>query len=93
MARRLKDTLPKRFPRLVENRDVEALKEYPYGCNEQMTTKLLAIYYEEEIKRLMGNNEFLAEQLRKLDIEPPKKISPAWVKMSGKLPVLLESAR
>ena len=34
------------------------------------------------VKRLMGNNEFLAEQLRLLDIEPPKKISPAWMKMT-----------
>lgn len=33
-------------------------------------------------KRLIGNNEFFADQLRKLDIEPPRKISPAWKKMS-----------
>lgn len=32
-------------------------------------------------KRLIGNNEFFAEQLRKLDIDPPKKISPAWIKL------------
>lgn len=34
-------------------------------------------------KRLIGNNEFFADQLRKLDITPPRKISPAWKKMSS----------
>lgn len=33
--------------------EVRNLKEYPYGCTEQLTTKLLSIYYEEEVKRLL----------------------------------------
>lgn len=39
-------------------REIEALKEYPHGCNEQLTTKLLAIYYEETIKKMLGNPDF-----------------------------------
>lgn len=31
-------------------------------------------------KRLLGNNEWFAEQLRKAGIEPAKKVSPAWMK-------------
>lgn len=34
-------------------------------------------------KRLLGNNEFFADLLRKLDITPPIKISPAWMKKSA----------
>lgn len=39
-------------------REIEQLKVYPHGCTEQLTTKLLAIYYEEEIKRLLGKKDF-----------------------------------
>lgn len=38
--------------------EIEHLKVYPYGCTEQLTTKLLAIYYEEEVKNLMGNKKY-----------------------------------
>ncbi len=34
-------------------------------------------------KRLLGNNEFYADLLRAEDIEPPVKISPAWMKKSA----------
>ena len=33
-------------------------------------------------KRLLGNNEWFADQLRKVGIEPAKKVSPAWMKAS-----------
>lgn len=33
------------------------------------------------VKRLIGNNEWLADQLRSMDIEPPRKLSPAWLKL------------
>lgn len=39
-------------------REVMQLKEYPHGCNEQLTTKLLAIYYEEAIKKMLGRKDF-----------------------------------
>jgi len=39
-------------------REVENLKEFPHGCNEQLTTKLLAIYYEEAIKKLLNRKDF-----------------------------------
>lgn len=38
-------------------REIENLKLYPHGCTEQLTTKLIAIYYEEEVKNLLGNNK------------------------------------
>jgi hypothetical protein len=50
-------------------REVEHLKEYPYGCNEQLTTKLLAIYYEEEIKTILGRNDFNNTKIKKQIIE------------------------
>lgn len=37
--------------------EIEHLKVYPYGCTEQLTTKLLAIYYEEEVKNLIGDKK------------------------------------
>jgi len=37
--------------------EIEHLKVYPYGCTEQLTTKLLAIYYEEEVKNLIGEKK------------------------------------
>ena len=39
-------------------REIENLKVYPHGCNEQLTTKLLSIYYEEAIKKLLGETKF-----------------------------------
>jgi hypothetical protein len=39
-------------------REIENLKVYPYGCTEQLTSKLLAIYYEEEVKKIMGIDTF-----------------------------------
>jgi len=39
-------------------RETEMLKAYPHGCNEQLTTKLLAIYYEETIKKMLGSTDF-----------------------------------
>jgi hypothetical protein len=39
-------------------REIENLKEFPHGCNEQLTTKLLAIYYEEAIKKMLGREDF-----------------------------------
>lgn len=55
MARRLKDTLPKRFPRLVENRDVEALKDIfddrsPDARDREGNTALHLTQVPEEIK-------------------------------------------
>jgi alpha-2-macroglobulin len=35
--------------------ELRNLKQYPYGCTEQLTSKLLSIYYEEEVKRLLGD--------------------------------------
>ena len=35
--------------------ELRNLKQYPYGCTEQLTTKLLSIYYEEEVKHLLGD--------------------------------------
>ncbi|PZF72814.1 alpha-2-macroglobulin family protein [Taibaiella soli] len=37
--------------------EIEHLKVYPYGCTEQLTSKLLAIYYEEEVKNLIGDKK------------------------------------
>jgi len=38
--------------------EIEHLKEYPHGCNEQLSSKLLAIYYEESIKKMLGEKNF-----------------------------------
>ncbi len=35
-------------------RDIEDIKEFPYGCVEQLTTKLLAISYEEQVKHILN---------------------------------------
>lgn len=45
--------------------EVENLKVYPYGCTEQLTSKLLAIYYEEVIKKMMGNDTLKNEKAKK----------------------------
>ena len=55
MARRLKDTLPKRFHRLVENRDVEALKDVfedrsPDARDREGNTALHLTQVPEEVK-------------------------------------------
>lgn len=51
--------------------EIENLKLYPHGCTEQMTSKLLSIYYEEKVKQAMGNTNFnntatKAELLKKI---------------------------
>jgi alpha-2-macroglobulin len=50
-------------------REIENLKVYPYGCTEQLTTKLLAISYEEKVKKIMGvdivNNEAARDSIVK----------------------------
>lgn len=51
--------------------EIEDLKLYPHGCTEQMTSKLLSIYYEEKVKQAMGNANFnntatKAELLKKI---------------------------
>ncbi len=38
--------------------EIENLKEYPHGCTEQITSKLLSIHYEEVLKQLMGRKDF-----------------------------------
>jgi len=38
--------------------EIEHLKEYPHGCTEQITSKLLSIHYEEVLKQLMGRKDF-----------------------------------
>lgn len=38
--------------------EIENLKVYPHGCTEQLTSKLLSVYYEEKVKRTMGSKEF-----------------------------------
>ncbi len=38
--------------------EIEQLKVYPHGCTEQLTSKLLSVYYEERVKRTLGNKEF-----------------------------------
>jgi hypothetical protein len=55
-------------------RNIESLKEYPYGCTEQLTTRLLAISYEEEIKRAQGKKNFNNTAVRKAII---KKLAKA----------------
>lgn len=42
----------------VMMQEIENLKEYPHGCTEQITSKLLSIHYEEVLKRLMGRKDF-----------------------------------
>lgn len=50
-------------------REIDNLKVYPHGCTEQVTTKLLAISYEEEIKRLRGNDSFSNTETKKSILE------------------------
>lgn len=38
--------------------EIEQLKIYPHGCTEQMTSKLLSVYYEEKVKKVMGSTAF-----------------------------------
>lgn len=38
--------------------EIENLKVYPHGCTEQLTSKLLSVYYEEKVKRTLGSKEF-----------------------------------
>lgn len=38
--------------------EIEQLKVYPHGCTEQMTSKLLSVYYEEKVKKILGSTEF-----------------------------------
>lgn len=52
-------------------REIEHLKEYPHGCVEQMTTKLISIYYEEEIKKMIqdakpNNTKVKLELIKKI---------------------------
>lgn len=42
----------------VMMQEIENLKEYPHGCTEQITSKLLSIHYEEVLKQLMGRKDF-----------------------------------
>lgn len=42
----------------VMMQEIENLKEYPHGCTEQITSKLLSIHYEEVLKKLMGRKDF-----------------------------------
>lgn len=38
--------------------EIEQLKVYPHGCTEQLTSKLVSVYYEEQVKKILGNKEF-----------------------------------
>ncbi|RYD99980.1 MAG: hypothetical protein EOP54_01865 [Sphingobacteriales bacterium] len=38
--------------------EIEQLKVYPHGCTEQLTSILLSVYYEEQVKQLLGSKEF-----------------------------------
>lgn len=38
--------------------EIEQLKIYPHGCTEQLTSKLLSVYYEEKVKKILGSKEF-----------------------------------
>ena len=46
-------------------REIEYLKVYPYGCTEQLTSKLLAIHYEERVKQLLHHKEVNNADARK----------------------------
>lgn len=46
--------------------EIENLKEYPHGCTEQITSKLLSIHYEEVLKQLMGRKDFNNTRTKKV---------------------------
>lgn len=46
--------------------EIEHLKEYPHGCTEQITSKLLSIHYEEVLKQLMGRKDFNNTRTKKI---------------------------
>lgn len=50
-------------------REIENLKLYPHGCTEQLTTKLIAIYYEEEVKKLLGNDKLNNKEAKRKILE------------------------
>jgi hypothetical protein len=50
-------------------REIENLKLYPHGCIEQLTTKLLAISYEEDVKQLVKNEKLNNTETKNAIIE------------------------
>jgi hypothetical protein len=46
-------------------REAEHLKGFPHSCNEQLTTKLLAIYYEDSIRKMLGRNDIRNSSAKK----------------------------
>lgn len=49
--------------------EIETLKLDPHGCNEQMTTKLLAIHYEELVKKQLHHEGLNNENTKKAIIQ------------------------
>jgi uncharacterized protein YfaS (alpha-2-macroglobulin family) len=46
--------------------DIESLKNYPYGCNEQSASRMIALLLDESIKRKLGESVNNAEDINKM---------------------------